>query len=104
MLGPHITFAGAVAATAYAGKKKTIDDGANILESIGRTSNPSVLVVGGIFGALGYLINYVFADIMALQTDTIALTVFVSAIIARLMFGSTGLFGKYEGEGKRAER
>ena len=52
------------------------------------------LLIGVIFGAIGYLINWLFNQVGFAWTDTIALTVVVSAFIARLWFGKTGLFGK----------
>jgi hypothetical protein len=96
LFGPHIAFAGGVAAAAYAAnKKKCLDSGMDILTPLNKTGDMSVLFVGGIFGVVGYLINSVFVSI-ALPTDTIALTVFISGAIARLVFGKTGIFGKYE--------
>ena len=53
-----------------------------------------VLAVGGLFGAVGYLINWGFvATGAAAWTDSIAATVVVSAFAARLLFGRSGLFG-----------
>lgn len=96
--GPHVAFGGGVAAAAFAAnKKKAIEGGADIVSPLNGTGDASVLIVGGIFGVLGFLINYVYAGILALPTDTVAMTVATSGIIVRLVFGSTGLLGKYEG-------
>ncbi|MCT4563347.1 MAG: hypothetical protein N4A68_03330 [Maledivibacter sp.] len=97
LLGPHIAFAGGVAAAAYAGnKKKSLGAGTDILSPLMKTNDATVLIVGGVFGTLGYVINHLYSGVLALQTDTVAMTVFTSGLIARLVFGSTGIFGKYE--------
>lgn len=95
LLGPHIAFAGGVAAAAFAGNKKDyLKSGTDILTPLKKTNDLSVILVGGIFGIMGYIINALYASV-ALPTDTIALTVFTSGVIARFAFGHTGLFGKY---------
>ncbi|WP_432403178.1 hypothetical protein [Wukongibacter sp. M2B1] len=99
LLGPHIAFAGGVAAAGYAAnKKKALGSGTDILYPLMKTNDAMVLIVGGVFGILGYVINYLYSEVLALQTDTVAMTVFTSGVIARLVFGSTGIFGKYEDE------
>lgn len=92
-LGPHIAFAGGVAAAAYSHKKGHLDGGGNILMPLAKYSDPLTLMVGGIFGSLGYLINLLYATTLQLPTDTIAMTVITSAIIARFAFGKSGIFG-----------
>lgn len=94
LLGPHISFAGGVAAAAYeANRKKQLDSGMDILSSPStKTSDVGSLFVGGVFGILGYLINLMYTK-LALPADTVACTVFTSGIIARFAFGKTGLFG-----------
>ncbi len=90
--GPHIAFAGGVAATAYAGRKypeMEPDDwdyhfGKNILYAFG--TKPDILAVGAIFGALGMLITQVMAG-LGVPTDNIALSVVATAFLARLVFG-----------------
>ncbi|QNO13996.1 hypothetical protein HYG86_04010 [Alkalicella caledoniensis] len=92
LLGPHIAFAGGVAAAAFAANKKgSLESGLDIVTPLKKTNDISVLFVGGIFGIVGYMINAVYVE-LALKTDTVALTVFTSAIIARLVFGRAGLF------------
>ncbi|WP_284013487.1 hypothetical protein [Halobaculum litoreum] len=89
--GPHIAFAGGVAATAYAGKKYPemtpegwdYHFGKNILYAFG--TQRDILAVGAVFGVLGMLINQVGAAI-GTPTDTIALSVVLTALIARLVF------------------
>ena len=57
-VGPHIAFAGGVAAAGYAGRKGKLASGADILSSLNGLGEPDVLLVGGIFGVLGFLIHY----------------------------------------------
>lgn len=92
LFGPHTAFAGGVAAAAFAAQKKHMEDGKDITVALSGLDKPIVLVVGGIFGALGYIINAGLGAIVGEYTDTIALTVIISAIIARLVFGKNGLF------------
>jgi hypothetical protein len=97
--GPHIAFSGGVAAAAFAAnKKKLMDSGANIVAAGFGHDDASPLLVGGVFGVIGYLIHYLYAGVLAIPTDTVALTVATLGIIIRFAFGSTGLFGKFEGD------
>ncbi|ADB61832.1 conserved hypothetical protein [Haloterrigena turkmenica DSM 5511] len=99
--GPHIAFAGGVAATAYAGRKypeMEPDDwdyhfGKNILYAFG--TKPDILAVGALFGVLGMLITQVMSGI-GFPTDNIALSVVATAFLARLAFGYP-LVGKIGG-------
>ncbi len=101
--GPHISFAGGVAAAAYAGHKYPEMEpegwpyhfGKNILYAHG--TKPDILAVGGIFGALGLLITLVAGGI-GLPTDGIALSVVLTALIARPAFGYP-LVGNVAGSG-----
>lgn len=112
--GPHIAFAGGVAAAAYAGRKSVTSktgqlvsgdtvtlveedtfNGSDITFALNAKGDYSVIIVGGIFGVIGYLINYLYANVIGLQTDTVAMTVATSGILARLIMGKTGLLGKY---------
>jgi hypothetical protein len=95
--GPHIAFAGGVAATAYAGKKYPEMEpdgwdyhfGKNILYAFG--TKPDILAVGAIFGALGMLITQFGNALVVVSgtalTDFIAFSVFATAFIARAVFG-----------------
>ena len=93
VLGPHVSFGGAVAAAAYAGSR-SLSSGRDIGSPLMPLGRLDVLAVGGLFGAAGYLINWGFvATGAAAWTDSIAATVIVSAFAARLVFGRTGPFG-----------
>ncbi|WP_135363298.1 hypothetical protein [Halosimplex halophilum] len=95
--GPHIAFAGGVAASAYAGKKYPEMEpegwdyhfGKNILYAFG--TKPDILAVGAVFGVVGVVINQLSAAVLVVGgtgvTDSIALTVVASAFIARIVFG-----------------
>ncbi len=96
-LGPHTSFAGGSAAAAYAAKHKKLDNGRDILTALIGLNNPKVLMVGGIFGALGYVILWAIMLVPNYSeiawTNTIALAVILNMVIARFAFGKSGLFG-----------
>ena len=107
VFGPHVAFAGGVAAAAFAKTKNHIEDGQDIVTPLCKTGDPMVLIVGGIFGMIGFIIQYVVSALLgpviftgilgtgaAAWTDTVGFTVVLSAIIVRLVFGKTGLTGK----------
>lgn len=104
-LGPHVAFAGGVAGAAYAAKKGKLDGGKSILTALAGLDSPDVMFVGGIFGALGYLIAWAYGFIPNIGsgawTDTIALSVVTTAIIVRFVFGNSGLFGKVPAKNSR---
>lgn len=94
--GPHIAFAGGVAATAYAAKKGLIEAGAAVGTPLAPLGAPDVIAVGGIFGVIGwaigtYIVPAIFGGIIPFGTDNPGMTVVISGIIARLAFGSRGL-------------
>jgi hypothetical protein len=99
LLGPHIAFAGGVAAAAYAAKVgKLKSGGKDIVSSLMGLNAPDVLIVGGVFGMLGYVLNWLAGLLPALGgfpfTNGPSIAIIVSAMIVRLLFGKTGLFGK----------
>ncbi len=99
MFGPHTGgFAAGVAATAWAAKRGKLASGRDITAGLSGLGASDVLLVGGVFGALGYIIawglNQFALPSGAAWTDTVALTVVISGIITRFAFGKTGLLGK----------
>lgn len=98
VFGPHISFAGGAAAAAYAAKKGYMKTGfpyhesKNIAYALG--PQPDVLLVGGLFGILGYWVVTLFS-IFSMPWDGIAMTVVVSAFAHRLFLGYS-LMGKAE--------
>ena len=92
-LGPHIAFGGGVAATAYAARRSLLPSGRDVSISLTGLERTDVLLVGGLFGALGALMEAGWGALGWRDwTDTIALTVVASAVTARLAFGRSGLF------------
>lgn len=102
VFGPHISFAGGVAAAAYAAQKGYMDfgfdyhEGKNITAALG--TRPDVLIVGGAFGILGMVLRQSVQVGLTAPLDAIALTVVLSALIARLAFGYE-LIGSPRGDG-----
>lgn len=98
LLGPHVAFASGVAAAAYAAKIGKLCSGRNVLISLFGFDSPYILIVGGVFGALGFFTKWAFDLIPKIGgipwTNTIALSIVTSTIVARLLFGRTGLLGK----------
>jgi len=96
--GPHIAFVGGVGAAAYAAKVGKMENGKDIVSSLMGLNAPDVLLVGGVFGALGYLVNWLatlgphIGD--WLFTMSVPLAIVVTGIITRLVFGQGGVFGK----------
>ncbi|MGR6979982.1 hypothetical protein ACUHGC_00785 [Testudinibacter sp. P27/CKL/0425] len=100
--GPHVGgFAAGVAATAYAAKKGMLDSGRNILTGLCGLGCANTLLIGGVFGIIGFLCVSLLNQVPAFSsglawTDTVAFSVVISGILVRFAFGTTGLFGKPE--------
>jgi hypothetical protein len=102
LFGPHIAFAGGVAAVAYAARTGKEVGGKDIGVPLIGIERPDVLLVGAGFGMLGYVIQILLAKIPGIGGlwDSVALTVILSAFIARLVFGRSSIFGHLpEGSG-----
>ena len=101
VFGPHISFAGGVAAAAYASKKGYMATGfdyhlaKDIAQALG--TRPDVLAVGGLFGVFGQVCFQALA-FLSTPIDQIAITVVISAFLARLVFGYP-LVGRVAGSG-----
>jgi hypothetical protein len=110
--GPHVTFVGGVAAAAFAARRGDLDDGKDIATPLAGLGDPLPLLVGGIFGAGGYALQVLLMNLIPpYQTafyptyiDVIAVVVTVFAIITRLAFGKTGLFGSLDAEARERGR
>lgn len=98
---PNIAFGGGVAAAAFAAKKGMLGAGKDIVTPLmtygAHKDFWQVLLVGGVFGIVGHLINAGLVSI-GTPTDTIAVGVWVSALIVRVVFspGKTGVLGKHD--------
>ena len=121
-LAPHVGFAGGVAALAVINRQKNkfmtqyerieehertreMDDALETYKDINGLStftplypfsNIPAILIGGLFGAVGYFLNYYFAEIFNLPIDTVALTIVLSNLIARLFIGRDSI-NKYNG-------
>lgn len=90
VLGPHVAFAGGVAAAAYVGRSQTFDttfryhQAKQITNSPG--SDPRTLLVGGAFGVLGVLVARLAAG-AGVPVDPVMLAVVVSAFTHRFALG-----------------
>lgn len=102
-MGPHIAFAGGVAAAAYAYKKGFIPDGREVSEPLARLGRPSVMWVGSAFGVGAYLLQILVSQIpgFGTRTDSVALVVVISGVTARLMFGGGNLLNRETMNGAR---
>jgi len=102
--GPHVAFAGGAAAAAYAANAKHYkvpnahladsdvpQTGKDVSEPLARLNRPDVLLVGSLFGMAGYAVKIGIDNIpwLGSHTDTVALTVIISGIAARLAFGGS---------------
>jgi hypothetical protein len=89
-LGPHVAFGGGAAAAAYAARKGKLDTGfgyheaKNVLHPLGVDAR--VLLVGGAFGALGYL-AYRLSLVLGLPFDPVAFSIVLTAFLHRIAFG-----------------
>ncbi|AHY48302.1 Hypothetical Protein RradSPS_3019 (plasmid) [Rubrobacter radiotolerans] len=111
VFGPHVAFGGAVAAAAYAARVGDLDSGRDIASPVAGMGKPGALVVGGVFGAGAYVVKTALDAVLVVPgdaglfyTDTVALTVGISAVVARLAFGKTGLFGSVSVEANERGR
>ncbi len=110
VFGPHISFAGGAAAAAFAARRGDIEDGKDIATPLAGVGDPPALLVGGLFGVGGLVVQQLLVGLLSsigaplTATDTIAFTVALSAIVARLAFGNTGLFGNLTPEARERGR
>ncbi len=109
VFGPHISFAGGVAGAAFATRRGDLEDGKDIATPLAGLADPLPLLIGGLFGAGGLVVQQLLAGLLGTvtavtATDTIALTVAISAVVVRLAFGRTGLFGNLPVEARERDR
>lgn len=100
-LSPNIAFAGGVAAAAYAARRGLHPSGNDTVTPMTGLNRPDVLFVGGLFGAYGYLLQWLCESYSPSFQGLVILTPVVTAIVlsnvtARLVFGRSGLFGRPE--------
>lgn len=104
---PHVSFVAGAAAAAFAARRGGIENGKDITVPLVGLASPAPLLVGAAFGLGGYVVNELLKGLLAANsdgtafyTDTIALTVVIGGIVARLAFGSTGIFGSLDEEAR----
>jgi hypothetical protein len=104
VFGPHVAFAGGVAAAAYAAKHDgmpTPDEGDfHPAKDIGYAlgTRPDILAVGGAFGVLGVAFRWTSQATLVLPIDPPAVGVIGTAVVARLVFGYP-IIGSARGDG-----
>lgn len=114
VFGPHIAFGGGVAAAAFAARRGQFESGRDIATPVAGVGDPLPLLIGGIFGAGAYVVQTLLAAILAVPgsdpnapvplTDSVALTVAISAIVVRLVFGKSGMLGEMDEEQRERGR
>lgn len=104
-MGPHIAFGGGVAGAIYAAYRGYWEDGKDVNSPLAGLGRPDVILIGALFGALGYLCQIGLSKIpwFGTHTDSIALTVLLSGILARLVFGGASKKGLFKGSLHNAE-
>ncbi|ELZ97009.1 hypothetical protein C440_04508 [Haloferax mucosum ATCC BAA-1512] len=103
VFGPHVAFAGGVAAAAYAAKYDGMpepEDGdyhpaKDIAYALG--TRPDILAVGGVFGVIGMAIRQTSGG-LGIPMDPPAVGVILTALLARAVFGYS-IIGSPNGDG-----
>jgi hypothetical protein len=93
VFGPHIAFVGGVGAAAFAGRKGYLETGKDIIKPLISLKKPTVLIVGGVFGLLGYMLNSLVTYLFPGKIDSIGLTIVTLGIVGKVIFGKEGVKG-----------
>lgn len=106
-LGPHVAFAGGVAAAAFAGRKGLLKSGRDTASALFGLRSAEALVVGGAFGLFGYGIKTVLDLVPNFRgipwINSIAVSVVIGGAVVRLVFGRTALIGHPARRGRSAD-
>ena len=89
--GPHLSFAAGVVAVAYARKRGYVETGKDIVTPLISLRKLDVLLVGGIAGVVGHIVNWGLNQVIPGRLDTIALTIVIVSIATKVLFGDLGL-------------
>ncbi len=104
-LGPHVAFAGGVAAAALAARKGLIPSGRDVGKPLFGLHSPIVLLTGGLFGILGLGLKTLADWLPQTQgiswVNSIALSITASGFLVRLLMGRTGCVPRLGKGGKR---
>jgi len=95
IFGPQVGLLGGAVAAAYAYKRGYYENGKDIAPPLVALKKLDVLTVGGVAGVIGYLIAELLNLVprIGFHLDTIAASIALVLIAARLIFGSTGMTG-----------
>ena len=104
-LAPNVAFCGGMAAAAFANKQHLLPSGKDTSTALLGINSPQALVIGGIFGVIGYGLKILF-DLMPEVnqlpwTNTMAMAININSFLIRFIFGRTGLFGQVPLSGNR---
>lgn len=104
-IGPHVAFAGGVAAAIYARYRGDLADGKDVNSPLAGLGKPPIIVIGALFGVFGYLCQIGISHVpwFGSHTDSVALTVLISGILARVLFGGVPGAGLFKGSLHNAE-
>jgi hypothetical protein len=102
LLGAQTAFVGGGWAALYAKYHAGFHNGRDICKPLAGLNRPDVLIVGGLGGLCGALVTWLFWLLPSYtvggqaiaSSNNVACGVAVAAIIGRLIFGKTGVFGK----------
>ncbi|MDR1512929.1 MAG: hypothetical protein LBS56_05535 [Propionibacteriaceae bacterium] len=97
ILGPHVCFAGAAAAAAFAARMGWLETGRDVATPLVKLARPVVLLVGGVFGVFGIVVVQLIRLVpwFGANTDAVAMTIVVSGLTVRLTFGRAGVIGRH---------
>ncbi len=90
-LGPQVSFGPACCAAAYARKRGYLESSKDIFTPLISLNHHDTLVVGGIFAVIGWYLNVGISKLIPGVVDTVALTVVLISILAKIVFGDNGL-------------
>lgn len=99
-LGPQVAFGPACCAAAYAAKRGYLEDSHDVFTPLISIKKPDVLIVGGIFAIIGWYMNVGIGAVANGGVDSVALTVTIISLIAKVIFGGSPI-GTVEGGKKR---
>jgi hypothetical protein len=89
LLGPQVSFAPACCALAYAWKKGYIENSKDIFKPLISLRHTDVLLIGGIFGVIGWYFNILLENTVGSKIDCVALSVTIISIMGKWLFGGS---------------
>lgn len=101
-LGPQVGFAGGAAATIYAKKIGVLGSGKDIGAALAGLKRPDVILVGGVFGVVGYLIGQGLGVLLPGKINAVAMSIFIVALLSKAIFDTPNIFGKVPEDVARA--